>query len=867
MTLKPLRRSFFPLLAALTVPALAWADGSVTGIAYSKETGAPLDFATVQLLDAKGKPLTIGTMTDESGRFILENVPDGSYIVRISSVGSVDNERPVTIAGDSKDIGAVRLAEDSKLLQEVVVEGVRSQMRFELDRKIFQVDANVVAAGQSASELLESIPSVEVDQDGEVSLRGNSSVTVWINGKESGLTADNRAQILEQIPGDTIDRIEVITNPSAKYSPEGTSGIINIVLKQDRRAGYFGSADLTANSRGGGNLGFNINVNSGKWDTYASLGFRMRHGRRGSESQRTETTYWENGISGGDFLNQTSNSRNHGNNIFLRAGTTFHMTSKDDFYLNAFGMLGHRWGHTDTEYQRGWRNSIGASSIYSSEYQYSSNKNDNRGGHIELGYTHKWSDSHTIDAMVGYNFWGGPQHNYYEDVTRSTPLLYGRSGNMFDSEKPGYDYSERVQDQTIHVNSVEAKIDYTAQLADWLKLEAGYNGNYSYESTPVTGMMTGESGQLDIAPALYNKFIYRNDITALYFTLGGKVKKFSYSAGLRGEAWQIRTRSLDFEQMMMPLPAGVSDRNHLAPLYKKNNFALFPSVFLSYSLPYDNEVQINYTRRLRRPWGGQLNSFVNTSDPTRLEYGNPELEPQYSNSFELNYIKSWTDHLISFSGYFRTSDNVMNRLNFLWDGMMYSTNQNVSKEANSGCEIVVKNKLFRRLDLTTTINLFNNHVSAWTGQIQPPAGFIPEGYDPLTWGIVSGASRNSFAWNASLMAGLRLPWQLSVQATGRYNSKQLTAQGSRQGGWNVDAGIRKTFGDWSLSVNCRDIFDSRKFKNTIDGGYYVQHSKSWRNGRTFSVTLKYSFGSMKAKPNRQQQAEPMDGSGYGESMD
>lgn len=183
--------------------------------------------------------------------------------------------------GGKVDLGVIKLSEDTKLLQELVVEGIKSQMRFELDKKVFTVDANVTAGGLSASELLESIPSIEVDQDGEVSLRGNSSVTVWINGKESGLTADNRAQILEQIPAESIDRVEVITNPSAKYSPEGTAGIINIILKKDRRGGYFGSAEIGGNSRGGGNTSFNINYNRGKWDTFASIGFRMRHNTKG----------------------------------------------------------------------------------------------------------------------------------------------------------------------------------------------------------------------------------------------------------------------------------------------------------------------------------------------------------------------------------------------------------------------------------------------------------------------------------------------------------------------------------------------------------------------------------------------------------
>ena len=178
------------------------------------------------------KPFRWEPLLKKTAPLLLKGVKDGKYVIKISNIGSIDQERPVEIVGSNVDIGSVRLADDAKLLQEVVVEGIRSQMRFELDKKVFSVDANVSAAGQSASELLESIPSVEVDQDGEVSLRGNSSVTIWINGKESGLTADNRAQILEQIPAETIDKIEVITNPSAKYSPEGTAGIINIVLKK-----------------------------------------------------------------------------------------------------------------------------------------------------------------------------------------------------------------------------------------------------------------------------------------------------------------------------------------------------------------------------------------------------------------------------------------------------------------------------------------------------------------------------------------------------------------------------------------------------------------------------------------------------------
>lgn len=813
----------FLMLGMLALPAMICAKGTVTGKIVNKGTGEPMDFVTIQVFDASGKkPLQIVASSDEAGNFKLPSLADGSYVVKIMNVGSVNQERPVNIAGGNVNLGTIHLADDSKLLKEVVVEGIRSQMRFELDRKVFTVDANIAAAGQSASELLESIPSVEVDQDGEVSLRGNSSVTIWINGKDSGLTADNRAQILEQIPGESIDRIEVITNPSAKYSPEGTAGIINIILKKDRRGGYFGSAELGGNTRGGGNAGVSINYNSRKWDTFASVGFRMRHGKGGSETRRL--------FDDGTFTNSDGDSRSHGNNLFFRLGATYHLTDKDEFYVNGFGMFGRRWGRSLTEY------SANRPGHWLTDSQLSRNHGESRGAHVEWGYTHRWNDNHSLETMVSYNHWGGPSWNSYSETETWAD---GTEETLY-----------REQSMPINVNSWEAKVDYTNKLTDWLKLEAGYNGNYSHENTPNITERMNATGALEIDKALYNRFIYTNNVSALYLTLGGKIKDFSFSAGLRSESWQVRSRSLAYGE----------DRNEV-PEFKKNFFALFPSLFLSYSLPKDNEVQINYTRRIRRPWGGQLNSFRNTSDPTSISFGNPELEPQYSNSFELNYLKSWTYHMISFSAYIRTADNMINRIAYMDNDVMYSTFANVAKMANSGCEIVVKNSLFRsKLDLTTTVNLYNNHISAWDYTFSGESGNAIK---------ISNAKQNSFAWDARIMANVKLPWSLAFQATGRYSSEHKEAQGTHEGGWSVDAGLRKIAGNWSFSLNCRDIFDSRKWKSTIYGPGYSQTSKRWRNGRILSLTIKYSFGNMKAnnKNRRDNSGEPMGGSGYDEGME
>lgn len=811
----------------LMIPGVVMAKGTVSGTVVNKESGDPMDFVTVQIFDSKtNKPLNISVMTDDNGRFVLSSVPDGSYVVKVTNVGSVNQERPVKVVGSDIDLGTIKLADDSKVLQEVVVEGVRSQMRFELDKKVFQVDANIASAGQSASELLESIPSVEVDQEGEVSLRGNSSVTVWINGKESGLTADNRAQILEQIPAETIDRIEVITNPSAKFSPEGTAGIINIILKKDRRSGYFGSAELSANSRGGGNVSANINYNTSHWDTFASVGFRMRHNKGGSEMRRL--------FDNGEFINSDGSSRNHGNNLFVRLGATYHLGDNNDFYANAFGMFGHRWGHTTTQFVSNMP------AMWHSASQISRNRSDNRGAHGEFGYTHRWSENHTLDANIGYNHWGGPSWNSYSE-DESWP-------QADDSDR--IERSYREQNMPINVNTWEAKLDYTNTFNQYLKLEAGFNGNYSHENTPNSTLRGTTTADMVPAKELYNRFIYSNNISALYFTLGGKTGNFSYSGGLRSESWQVRAYSLPWNYAT----DSPFTKNEVAE-FKSNKFGLFPSVYLSYALPHDNELQINYTRRIRRPWGGQLNSFVDISDPTSQSYGNPKLAPEYSNSFEINYLKSWTYHMISVSAYLRQASDVMNRLSYMDGDVMYRTWANVSDRINSGVEIVGKNQLFAGwLDLTTTVNLYQSHISGWKYTLKSLQG------NDIT---LSNKKQDSFAWDARMMANVKLPWQLAFQATGRYSSAHKEAQGSHQGGWSVDLGLRKTFGNWSFSLNCRDLFDSRKFKNTTIGPNYEQRTESWRGGRTFRLTIKYSFGNMKAKRNKSNNAEPIDGSGYG----
>jgi hypothetical protein len=250
----------------MTCTVMSWAQGTVRGHVIEKQTNEALEFVNVRIL--QGTKFIKGAITDSEGSFNINGLPFGDYTLQVSSIGYKDEVREFTLTPEHSRVtySTLYISEDMQNIGEVVVRGQRSQMKLEVVRKVFTVDQVLAASGGSASDLLENIPSIEVTTDGEISLRGNSSVEVWINGKASGLTSDNRAEILQQIPAESIEKIEVIDNPSAKYSPEGSAGIINIVLKRDRMKGYYGSVRAGMNSRGGWNTGANINYTSGSFD-------------------------------------------------------------------------------------------------------------------------------------------------------------------------------------------------------------------------------------------------------------------------------------------------------------------------------------------------------------------------------------------------------------------------------------------------------------------------------------------------------------------------------------------------------------------------------------------------------------------------
>ena len=808
------------LIAPLSL--LAQVSGTIQGIIIEDETNDPLPFVTVALTPEGSNAPTAGCSTGEEGTFRLNNVKAGKYTITISFVGYLDESRNISITSGKSNInlGTIRLKSDRKLLKEVVVTEQRSQMSFEIDKRVFTVDQSLATTGGSASDVLAEIPSVEVDNEGTVSLRGSESVTVWINGKASGLTSDNQGDILQQLPAGSIEKIEVITNPSAKHSPEGTAGIINIVLKRDRKAGYYGSVQGGMDSRLGYNAGGNINYSSGKLDAYAGLNYRnMRFENEGI----TDTKYFGSN----QYQKQTNIGSHNPNNIFGRAGLTWRFTQKDELYANVMGMFGGGRHNNEISAISG---PIGSDGTYADPTQRMTRTTTQQGKptmyNVELGYTHRWSDTHFIDFSVGHHQWQQQRNSIYRQTT----------------EIIGIDTisSYQFQDGLNKSKSTEIKLDYEYKINDNHRIEAGYKGDLSDDNSPVITYTDEEHTQLD--EKQYNQFRYKQNIQALYTTYSGRIGKFGYQLGLRGEYWNVKTQSYGYEQ----------EQSGNIPGYTSSNFfKLFPSAFLSYEITKGQEIQVNYTRRLRRPWGGQLNNFENISDSTNLSFGNPGLTPEYSNAYELNYLKNWDNHTLSLSGYYRTTEDVIERISYSSGvgRVIYTTFENVAKTQSAGLEIVSKNRLFKVLDLTTTVNLFYYKLDAFE--------YIINGQ------TITGDADENFSWNARMTANIMLPWGISLQATGRYDAKRIVAQGYREPSYSLDLGLRKMFDQhWSISVNARDILDSRgRHTVTINDTFY-RYSENSHGGRTFGFTLTYSFGNMKAKRPDRKQMQEMPSSGY-----
>ena len=783
-------------------------------------TNKPLDFVNVALLKvADGAPAT-GVVSDEKGNFELPRVPNGKYLLKVSFVGYNTIELPLNVSDKALDMGMIKLMEDSKTLSEVEVIGQGTQMRFEIDKKVFSVDQNIASSGGSATEVLQNIPSVDVDNQGNISLRNNANVEVWINGKPSGLTADNRAQVLQQMPAESIESIEIMTNPSAKFSPEGTSGIINLVMKKNRKAGYYGSVSLgslwTQGSVPGLMSGVNYNYSSGKVDAYLNVGYRKMNFTGGGWSNR----FALDGTDTLSLLRQDNVMKRSYNGLFTRAGFDYRINNKNSIGISGFGMIGTGGGSDNIDYLL---KDYQTSAILRDYSRYNEEDGGRPGMSVSLDY--KWD----IDTK-GSNLMSSLEYSTHNRSSDNTYLQKDRLSN---------DSTYILQSKNGENLEVEFKLDYTQKFTENTRLEAGWHSSYEERFGP-----NSAKNLVTYQPlyAYYNEFKDMEQIHAAYFTLGSRFNKLSLQGGLRAEYF------LRHPFNTIKDPYGMKMKYDYGT---KGIIQLFPSLYVAYTLPENNELQFNMSRRVNRPRGSQINPFRDFSDSTNISYGNLDLSPEYTTVMELNYMKTWDNHSLSSTIYHRFTDDVIQRVSYLNAQTMESTYMNITKSKSSGVEFVMKNNLFKILNLTSSLNLYYNQLDSSTYT------------NPYNTIIVTGIpGQENFTWSGRIMGNLILGKNTFGQITGEYSAPRLIAQGRETASYSIDLGIRQTFLNRALSLNLmvRDLLNTRRRSSVRWGEGFYQESESYFFGRMIGLTATYNFGNMKPKKTNQQK-ENNDGGG------
>jgi outer membrane receptor protein involved in Fe transport len=775
--------------------------GGIKGIIIDGGINQPLQYVNVVI--KKGTPLTLvkGLISDSKGGFLLDKIAPGTYQLELSFIGYTTYQKQITIDSKIIDLGKLTLQVDSKTLSEVQVRAQGPQMKLEIDKKVFTVDQSIAAAGASASEMLSNIPSVDVDVNGTVSLRNNSNVVIWINGKPAGITSDNEGDVLQEMPAGSIAKVEVITNPSAKYSPEGSAGIINLILKDNQKPGYFGSVSggysTPGKGKAGYNLGFNFNYNSSKVDAYASIGRRDMQFSGGGWSNR----YLLNPTNGDTLssLKQNTTATRHFEGTFIRGGLDYHLNKINTLGFDGFMMFGTGIMTTLNNNQ-----TYDPTSVLTDQYYRNTASTGNRTIYnINLNYKHSFDQNGSnLTSSLSYTSRPSNSENDYSQWDNANTVT-----------------STQKQITTGKQPQAELKIDYTNQFSKDSKLQAGFDGTYQQQYSDVNGWngVNGTSNMIEDT-LLTNTFNYFERDYAAYTTYADKWGKFSAQVGLRGEYTYINF---------------TTDQQNYTIHYLKP----FPSIFLDYAIDPNNEFQLNYTRRLNRPRGHSINPFINISDSTNWSFGNPNLTPEYTNSFELNYLKSWTSHTLSESLYYHYTTDAIQSVEWLQKGIMMSTYMNGSRTVASGLETVLKDNFSQFLSLTTTLNLFYNKLYEAQFTQDNQSITIPE--------------QSSFTWNVKSIANILLPASLSAQITGNYAAPYFISQGKDLGSYEVDLGLRQTslmHKKLILNLNVRDIFNSHRDKIETWGPNFTQEALNYFNGRMFSLNVSYNFGN--ANPKR-----------------
>ncbi|MEO0124387.1 MAG: TonB-dependent receptor [candidate division WOR-3 bacterium] len=766
--------------------------GKITGIVVEATTEQPIELANVIIYDKNHKQLN-GTATNETGRFFLTGMNPGDYIIEITFVGFETKTDTIHITPDNPflNLGVIKLEQKPITIEGVEVTAEKPPIEFKIDKKVINVKEHYASQSGTAVDVLENVPSISVDVERNVSLRGSTNFRVLIDNRPSILEPSDA---LQQIPASTIDRIEIITNPSARYDPEGLAGIINVITKKNIQSGINGIANLNLGLEQKYSGDFLLNYRYKKFRTF--FGFDYNNFRfPGTEIENRETK------------NQDT--------------TFYSLTQGSSSWLRKF--YGFKFG---TEY------------IITSKAKASIN--------IEL--RKRGMERSSAQELIKWSIPGDTTIFLRNNQTERGGLMYGINSDYLVNFKKDQKLSTRL---SVHINNGEDKSTNELNTQDsqiyngWRSIEKGpmkrflFNLDYTQpanlfgatngkiEAGAQTTIDLSNGGQdVYLYDTLIQEYVYKpefshladfiHNIYAFYSTYSGEIKNFGYQTGIRGE---YTYRFLEL--------TGTNQNINIKRL------DIFPTLHFSYKIPPFDQIMCSYTRRVNRPRNFDLEPFEIRRDPYSIHRGNPALLPEFVDALELGYQRQWSGFLFSIDGYYRLTNNKIEYITQIYRGdTILSTVENIGKDYAYGIEPTLDMRIFKWLNINLSADIYGHRIE----------GTIDN----------SVFSRESRTWSLRNMNSIILSKGTRLQITGIYHGPEIMAQGERNSFFIVNGGIRQEIipRSLNLTLQVRDIFSTGKFENISEGSNFYIHQEHKRKSPTIILGFNYNFNNYRAEPKK-----------------
>ena len=760
---------------------------AVRGV-VTDEKGIAIPYCSISLYKITDSSRIATEATDDKGKFNL-TVSPGSYFLKASFLSYEEKIiNGIVVSNSDVDAGTVSLKASSKLLGEVQVTSEKKLMELQLDKRVYNVSKDVSNIGANASEVLANIPSVTVDIDVNVSLRGSQGVRILIDGKPSAMTGIRSTDALRNLQGAMIDRIEVITNPSSRYDAAGESGIINIILKKNKTKGFNGNFTGTSGYPSNFSGAYSVNYRTQKINLFSSFGSNYRKNRgKGFSTQRftgTDTSF---------VYNQTNKRTRSDFSVDFMAGIDYYISSGTTL-TGSLLVEGGREKNLSTILYEDFNNN---GQLTKSVFRTDDERANERDTEVSLSYRKKFTGSGDKEWTADFKWTNSGEKessDYIQDNSNGGEALIQRSAN------PAYE--DNILLQTDYINSI----------GEDGKFEMGFKGTIRKITNEYLVEEKTNNGAWKILPAFDNNMEFTERVYAVYGMFGNKIKKFSYQFGLRGELTDMRT--------------GLTKTNQVN---NRSYFNVFPSGNFSFELSEKNTWQLSYSYRINRPNFRNLTPFADFSDPRVYFTGNPNLNPKYTHSIETGNLTDWGKGTFLVSVYYRHKKGVVERIRIL-DTVTGITNivpVNLSTQNDLGLEFALSLTAAEWWKLNSSANFFR---SVAIGKYND-----------------NDLESKTVSWTSRTTSRMTFFKQLDFQASLNYQSPRINTQGKELSVYSIDLGLAKDVfkGKGTLTFNVRDLMNSRRRRSVVDiPGYYSSSNNLWRP-RQMTLTLNFRLNQQK----------------------